>query len=549
MMKRRDAEEGDVDRHPGSAHEDSSAIPLQRRYLALVEDIERNFAVAQWRAGDVDIWPVARMDLFLDMFGASGGDTSRPAPPFIWRAITGLATPLTNVWKSRRDLAHWRPWPRQAFAVVLGDGFSLDRIGGGWQDRYAEPLIAVMEKRGQRTFLMQSSNLSRLPWRRPTFAANVVSAWGALAGALSPALSPHLPDHEAVLRYLETRGINAPSLSSDRLARRVRFVALAASAFQKILRVAKPKVAFVVTYYAGLGHAFALACRRQGILCVDLQHCPQDGAHKAYTWYALPENGYSTLPSLFWTWKQEDAEHIRSWAAVLPLPWHQSLHGGHTQLAPFLDDEDEATRTWRSAYRAVDADTAYECDVLVALQPIGGHRDTWNALAEQIEAAPRRWRWWLRRHPSSTPLQDAEYGRLLHLRQSNIVIEEAALFPLPALLPHMRAMVSLASGAAGEAAEFGVPALFLSPEARGPFSGLIDRGRATIIDVSEVVVEVGRLPAIAQRPATAPVPDIGETLLRVEQIAQDYAQLCATSRGDLSRSSHRDPDVRRPARC
>jgi hypothetical protein len=549
VTKLHEPEGEDVDRDPRNAREDSSAAPLQWRYLALVEDIERKFPVAQWRAGDVDIWPLARMELFLDMFRTTGGDTSRPAPPFLWRAITGLATPLTNAWKSRRDLAHWRPWPGPAFAVVLGDGFSLDRINGRWQDRYAEPLIAAMEKRGQHTFLMQNTNLSRLPWRRPTFAANMVSAWAAIAGALRPALSPDLPDHAAVLRYLETRGINAPSLSSDRLARRARFVAHAAAFFQKILRVAKPKLAFVVTYYAGLGHAFALACRRQGILCVDLQHCPQDGAHKAYTWSALPENGYSTLPSLFWTWKQEDAEHIRGWASALPLPWHQSLHGGHTQLAPFLDDEDEATRTWHGAYHAVGADTEYACDILVALQPIGGHRDTWNALAAQIEAAPQAWRWWLRRHPSTTPLQDAEYGRLLHLRQPNIVIEEAALFPLPALLPHMRAMVSLASGAAGEAAEFGVPALFLSPEARGPFSGLIDRGCATIVDVSTVVVEVGRLPATAQRPAVAHAPDIAETLLRIERMAEDYAQLCATSRSNLACASHIDPGVGRPAGC
>lgn len=549
MMKLHHAGDGAVDRHPPSARDASSATPLQRRYLALVEEIERNFPVAQWRAGDVDIWPMARMDLFLDMFGTSGGDISRAAPPFLRRAIIGLATPLTNVWKSRRDLAHWRPWPRRAFAVILGDGVSLDRINGSWQDRYAEPLIAAMEKRGQRTFLMQRTNLGRLPWHRPTFATNVVSAWGALAGALSPVPSPDLPDHAAVLRYLETRGIRAPSLRGDRLARRARFVALTASLFQTILRVAKPKIAFVVTYYAGLGHAFALACRRQGILCVDLQHCPQDGAHKAYSWSALPENGYSTLPSLFWTWKQEDAEHIRRWAAALPLRWHQSLHGGHTQLAPYLDDEDEATQTWHSAYRAVGAGTEYGCDILVALQPIGGHRDTWNALAAQIETAPRHWRWWLRRHPASTPLHDAEYGRLLQLRQPNIVIDEASSFPLPALLPYMRAMISLASGAAGEAAEFGVPALFLSPEARGPFSGLIDRGCATIIPVSKVVAEVGRLPAAARRPVTDPAPDIGETLLHIERMAEDYARLCATARGKLAGASTLDPGMRRPARC
>ena len=44
------------------------ATPFHHRYLAIVEQIERRFPVAQWKAGDLDVWPLARMDLYLDMY-------------------------------------------------------------------------------------------------------------------------------------------------------------------------------------------------------------------------------------------------------------------------------------------------------------------------------------------------------------------------------------------------------------------------------------------------------------------------------------------------
>ena len=45
---------------------------INQRYLDLVDEVEARFDVANWRSGDVDLWPAARMDLFLDMFRAAG---------------------------------------------------------------------------------------------------------------------------------------------------------------------------------------------------------------------------------------------------------------------------------------------------------------------------------------------------------------------------------------------------------------------------------------------------------------------------------------------
>ena len=502
------------------------AKSVQQRYLELAQAVEERFEVRRWRSGDVDLWPPVRMDLFLDMFRANAGDTAPVAPPFLARAAGSLATPLTNLWKSRRDLGHWLPGPKPADAILLGDGVSLDRIGGVWNDRHGEPVMAALDRQGQRTFLMQPGRLSRLPWRRPTFAANTIAARGALAAALGGPRSIELPDHEAVAAFLEHEGVQASSLGQARLARRARTIAATASQFQKVLRVVKPGLAFVVTCYAGLGHAFALACRREGVMCVDLQHCPQEGTHRAYRWRRVPERGYSTLPAVFWTWSLEDAAHIAGWAKASADPWHRAIHGGHSQLAPFLDDESPATRAWDERFGAIGNAAAFEREILVALQPIGGRRAVWDALARQIGDAPTGWRWWIRRHPSSTPSQDSEYARLLALRRPNVVIDEASELPLPALLRRMSVLVSLASGAAAEAAIFGAPALFLDDEARGSFPGLIERGQAKVIDVAEVIARIAELPARPVRPTVPPSPPIDQTLRGLAKMADDYRRLC-----------------------
>ena len=509
-------------------------MSFHRRFLLLVEEIERNFPVSSWKCGDVEIWPLARMDLYLDMHWAHTGGSPPVLRWFPLRAIERVATPLTNCWKSRHDLAHWVVRPRPAYAIFLGDGVSLDFVSNQWQDRFSEPLMVELEKRGLGTFLMQGGDLSRLPWRRPTFASNVIAVWGALT-ASAITLPAELPDHDRVLQLIAHYDVGAPSLSRAKLERRARVVFATASAFERILGIVKPTLAFVVTYYAGLGAAFLVACRRRGILSIDLQHCPQDGAHKAYGWSALPDNGYATLPALFWNWTEGDAAYIRSWASKLDLPWHRSVHGGHTQLEPFLDDNDPATRAWDAKFKAIGEDRRFEREILIALQPIAGCRAQWDALGRQIQAAPSQWRWWIRRHPASRPYQDREYLNLLSLRMPNVIVDQASSAPLPALLRHMSALLSLASGASAEAAAFGVPSFFLSDEARGPFANLLERGLARVVEIQALIGEIARLPAMPARPAPARRPALGETLLNLDEIARDYSQLCRNTARPISR--------------
>jgi hypothetical protein len=507
-----------------SSQPELPATPFHHRFLTLVAEIERSLPVAQWKSGDLELWPLARMDLYLDLYWVNVGGAAPKRRSLPLRVLGSAATPVTNVWKSRRDLRHWVGRPNSADVIFLGDGVSLDLVDGAWQDRYGEPIIAALETQGLSTFLMQSGGFTRLPWHRRTFAANLIAARGSLA-RFAHQRRADLPGHEEVLRFLAASGVSAPSLSRKTLEGRASVVCATAAAFERVLLAVNPKLAFVVTYYAGLGPAFLLACRRRGILSVDIQHCPQDGAHKAYGWEALPGKGYATLPAVFWNWTARDAADIRRWTTTLSRPWHRSLHGGHTQLSSILN-AGPAGKVWDARFAAVAKGTVFEREVLVVLQPVGGFRAAWDSLARQIEAAPATWRWWIRRHPASAPYQDVEYMRLIALRGANVMVEESSSLPLPILLRHMSVVVSRFSGAAVEGVFLGVPAIFISEEARDQYSDLIDRGFASIVPVAQLVEVIATMPAASARPTTLSFPDLNATLLQLREFALDYARLC-----------------------
>ena len=294
-----------------------------------------------------------------------------------------------------------------------------------------------------------------------------------------------------------------------------------------MLSKVKPTLAFVVTYHARLGPAFVLACRRQGVLSVALQRTPHESAPQAYRWVALPPRGYATLPAVFWNWTRDDNAGLEDWASKLAEPWHSAIHGGHTQLAPYLDDQNPETRTWDARFASIGEGASFEREILVALQPIHGHRAVWDALCAQVEASPASWRWWLRRHPASRPDQDAEFARLLALRRPNVNGTEASTFPLPLLLRHMSAVLSLGSGAAVEGSMFGVPALFLIEAARHTFADLVSRGAADIIDVGSVNDTIARIHRTPRRTPQDIPPAIDETLLQLEERARNYRHACA----------------------
>lgn len=507
-----------------------------RQFFALVDQIERDFPVEEWRAGDVPLWPLARTTLHSNICeellgeGGAEGRARRQTLRFaarVARAAACAATPLTNIWRSRTDLRHAVLRPHPAKALFLGDGLSLDRVDGAWKDRFCDPLIAALDERGETTLLMQRGNLQRLPWSRPTFAANTIINRGQLLAGLlrmAPSLAVSVPEYEAAIRVIARNGVPVLGLSVDTLRDRARAISITASLFEHLLNVVRPSLCFIVGYFWGMGHALALACRRRRILSIELQREGRSGEHEAYRWTTAPEDGYSILPAVFWTWTRADADAIETWTRHLKRPWHRALHGGHPQLASWFNEDDPVTRATDAKINEVRARSFAERDILVALQSVDGYEETWNALASFIEARPPTWRWWIRYHPSTIHLGDHGVGRLPAIRRHNVLVDLPSSVPLPALLRHVDALVTATSGTAVEASMFGLRTFFLSPDARNFHPRLIDSQDAEIVtDMTVLEQRLRDLPD--KRGGRIAQPDLAGTLSRLVKMADEYRSL------------------------
>jgi hypothetical protein len=498
------------------------------RFLSLVDEIERAYPVTRWKVGEVPVWPLARNGLFVDMYWQDHGRsaaTRQRRSTRLAQLLAQAATPLTTIWQNRADLRHLVLFPRRANTLLFGDAFLLERVDGIWRDRFFDPLIAELNRSGRSSLVMQRGGLRRVPRNTPVFDASTIEKWGPLfaRSGLSKRLTGAFPDHDAVVTFLNRHDAPIGALAPSLLQKKAAALLTTAYGFERVLRIVRPSMCIMMTTL-GMGHALALACRRQGVLSVEVQRSGMGPLILDYCWSVVPENGYSVLPAVFWTWTKDDAEPIDSWSRELKIPWHRSLCGGHPQIAAWLDDRNPLTQTVDAEIRTLRARNPARLEVLVALQSTDGYVDKWNELASLIERGPSEWRWWLRRHPYA-PDADKELGRLMSVRRPNVLIDEASSLPLPALLRHMDAFVSMRSGASSEASMFGLRPVFLSAAARELFPRLFESGKAEIIEDMAALEE--RLWEMPHREKVHPSqPDLPGVLARLEAMAAEYSELC-----------------------
>lgn len=452
-------------------------------YFTAIQECELSYPVNEWRVDGVPVWPMIRIEGRSELLlGAGNDESSGPAKNaqtmaralrLLGGLVTPLATPLRNLSDWKHEILKLRP----VDALFLGDGVSHDCIDGVWRDRYCAPLAEALEADGKRTLLMQP-RAQRLPRERPTYSALWIDAWGQFYSRVRPARSAHLPGLVQVRQHLQRSGIDLTLLGEAILKRVGVRVSAMAHLFDNVLARTTPTVGIAVNYYWPIGYAFNLACRRRNILSVDIQHGGQDGCHEAYNrWSGVPEAGYPVLPAVFWNWHQNDVDAINAWAGA--LPWHRALRGGHPQITEWLDGKH--SHSGRAHTTIADIKRRHPCslDILVALQDVPGYDAVWSGLAALIASSPGTWRWWLRKHPVSNNHPGLQ--KLLSLKLPNVVVEEASLLSLPALLMNVDTVLTLMSSIAFDASFFGHRTIFLTEDARSFWPRLLESGDGEIV--------------------------------------------------------------------
>ena len=237
--------------------------------------------------------------------------------------------------------------------------------------------------------------------------------------------------------------------------------------FTKTLEKIKPTQIMILCYYIEDNFALIVAANQLGIKTIEMQHGPQTDIHLSYgSWTKIPSEGYSMIPTVFWSWDEYSKNVLNKW--INNNKNYSVINIGNP---------------WVDYWKTTDSDYEYEDYIFYSLQP--------NPITiEQLFPEPifdfiknEPYKWFIRLHPRQ--MHDLENIKnylnkhdVLHL----VNIEQATNDPLPQLLINSAVHITHSSGSALEASFLNVFTVLINEIGLLSFPELISAQKAVYLN-------------------------------------------------------------------
>jgi hypothetical protein len=437
--------------------------------LGLLSKIERTFDVWSWDFQGLRYWPLVRSALRTALMrpitagitseGSSPSPSGRPAGP----VKTMTADEIRSSWAAR-----FAALPRSVDVLFLSRvEDNHDVVAGQAHDRMIDPIYRLAVKRGYIAAKLRVHRSASAPSAQLAVAA---PAFGPDEGMDLDLKMPSLPELDRMLDWIASTGA-ALDLKSSVLRSLIKRILHREIVFGALLDHCRPRAVFLGVFDDPMQMAAVLACRRRGVLVIDVQHGKQGSDHLlCTTWENIPPSGSELLPDRFWVWGEATARRVS--AALGPAAeTHRPMIGGNVWLAEWQRGVHGGVDAARSfAARSADASRR----LLVCLQPIADPVPP--PLRDAMAASPADWVWWVRLHRKQATQRD-EIAALVAATGARFELGEPTALPLYPLIMASDCHLTGWSTVAFEAEAYGVPTVLFHPQAESIFESEIAEGR------------------------------------------------------------------------
>ena len=136
--------------------------------IALINELETRYSVAEWVADGIHVWPLFRVRLYASLvFAGLGGDAAPRGTGKAARAREMLRSAIRSMISAMSDREHNAKSAPKTTALLFSDGVSYARVGRVWYDRMMDPLVFWLENRGHRYLVLTPMAEGRVPRRTP----------------------------------------------------------------------------------------------------------------------------------------------------------------------------------------------------------------------------------------------------------------------------------------------------------------------------------------------------------------------------------------------
>lgn len=319
--------------------------------------------------------------------------------------------------------------------------YLTDNIEGKLYDRHIDPLKQFFFPRA--TKIVERDSLKNTWFENKNFGLDILDKAGPIEAELGTHPNHKLLDPQGILPDFEREFNVDPHAHRFKLNR----IFYLSSYLEEALKNKKVHRVLLPCWYDDYSLALILACKKNGIKTIDVQHGKQGRYHCMYTHFCnIPEGGYELLPDYFFSWNEDYAENINQWmgngshhAVVVGNPW---IAAWKENLYPFkhefLDEITELRRTSKI--------------YLISLQPIN---EILPPYFVEFIKEQNNFFFLLRLHPLQK--NDEDVRSYLRSIASNVNIEESSDLPLYSLLPLVDYHSTAWSSVAFESVAYEIP--------------------------------------------------------------------------------------------
>lgn len=436
--------------------------------MRIINDIEARFPVDKWMVNGIKVWPVIRIHLnykFQYHQETCFAGTTEAKKSFLHNIIDFGTQLVKDHLALFRDYKHNQKLQNtKGGYVFLSD--TNDRrvkVNNAWYDIYCSPIIEELKKNKREYVFLEYC--ATKDYKFPRFEdtclieTNLKLLWlrSRLLRSKVEKDSIVLPEYSNLEQYLVGKGLGIFHMSVSTLLQNINTLTLITSYFQKILHQIKPAVAMVVSYYGFAAMAFVMACQKNNVVVIDIQHGVQGPFHAAYgKWSKIPSEGYELLPNIFAVWSEFEKRVIDDWAITSNK--HTSYILGNIWNDMWRQAEPSPiVKGFNQQIRSIIGSAHHKAIALFTLQT-GIH--TPDYLVNVIRNTPYI-QWWIRIHPCMLGEEEKIYREWMNFQLKNIIIREATNIPLPALLRQIIVHVTNSSSVVLDAAQFRVPSIII----------------------------------------------------------------------------------------
>jgi hypothetical protein len=464
--------------------------------VRLLSEFEVSHPVETWKAYDWHVWPLLRLSTGWHLYN-SKADTKRKIEPRRDESTLGeklkerMARVKRYICSVRADARalktdtdmHVRPDRPEHPVVILTVSNRRILRGGRWYDIFSDPLSERLDSRGVK-YSTWELGMPNTPRYRPSALISTQLDRALASGRYrEPLAKPEWFDTFAPWAEEYMPGF----ARWEDLRHSLETFHSTSKIYEDWMRRGKAQLMIAVCWYSLRVMAASVACRRAGVISVDLQHGLQDAGHYSYSgWDASPEGGYEMMPHYFWAWGRDNVHFLEECNGAF-RKYSRVRAGGNLWLNMwrnkssnvFIDESErvaQGTKSFRKRIVVTLQSTILDFDYLV----------------RAISESPADWCWLVRLHPMMRE-KTVELKRLFESTgHAGVCFDLANDAPLYALLRNADVHATSYSTSAMEALAFGVPTVITHENGLEAYGRYIEDGVMRYGGGSESIVEAIR---------------------------------------------------------